>query len=59
MSDELGEVILQEEAVLEKFDGDGPRRVLRERIVLVNKEKVKHEFFDKKGNLINTVEGGN
>ena len=57
--EELGDVIAEEEMVLEKFDGEGPRRVLRERIKLINRELVSHEFYDKRGKLINTVEGGN
>lgn len=61
---EEGQVILKEEYVLEKFDGDegDPNRVIRERIVLVAEEggeptKVSHEYFDKQGNPIE-VEGG-
>lgn len=53
---EQGKVILKEETVLEKFDGEGKDRVLRERIALVNQEIVQHDFFDEEGKLI---EGGN
>ena len=54
--EELGEIILEEKMVLEKFDGDGDDRVLREKITLVNNELISHEFFDEEGN---PVEGGN
>jgi hypothetical protein len=63
--EEEGKVVLKEEYVLEKFDGDegDPDRVLRERITLVKEgdmegpELVSHEFFDEEGKPLE-VEGG-
>lgn len=57
--EETGMVIVKEEMVLEKFDGDGEDAVLRERILLIDQQLVRHEFFDKRGKLTKTVEGGN
>ena len=59
MMEEVGPVVLKEEMVLEKFDGEGEGAVLRERIVLVDQEVVTQEFFDEEGNLTNRLEGGN
>lgn len=61
MTDEKAKVVVREEAVLEKFDGeiDDPDRVLREKITLVNGELVSHEFYDEQGELTHTIEGGN
>jgi hypothetical protein len=63
--EELGKVIVKEEYVIEKFDGDegDPNRVLRERILLEKHgagelETIKTEFFDTDGNHIKTLEGG-
>lgn len=65
MSEEVVKVILKEEYVIEKFDGDegDPNRVLRERIVLVKEgdgelETVRTEIFDEQGTHTKTVEGG-
>lgn len=50
MSNEKAKVVVREEAVLEKFDGDPSDGVVRERITLVNGSIVKHEYFDDSGN---------
>lgn len=52
MATEEVEVILKEEAVLEKFDGEGEGAVLRERITLVDGAIINHEFFDEEGNQL-------
>lgn len=59
MTDDVAKVIVREEAVLEKFDGEPEDGILRERITLVDGELVKHEFFDESGELTHSVEGGN
>lgn len=56
--DDKAEVIVKEEAVLEKFEGDPADGLLLERITLLNGEITKHEFFED-GELVKTVEGGN
>ena len=56
--DDKAEVIVKEEAVLEKFEGDPNDGLLLERITLLNGEITKHEFFED-GELVKTVEGGN
>ena len=58
MTEEKAKVVVREEAVLEKFDGEPEDGLVRERITLVNGEIVKHEFFDESGNPIDS-EGGN
>lgn len=60
MTEERAKVVLREEAVLEKFDGEvtDPDRVLRERITLVDGEIIKHEFFDEQGEVTHLIEGG-
>jgi len=63
---EISDLIESIEMVLEKFEGDelledgrpNPDRILLERIRLVDGELVKHEWFDKDGNITKT-EGGN
>jgi len=57
--EEIAKVIVREEIVLEKFDGEGPGAVLRERAFLVDGVIESREFFDEEGTLVNTVEGGN
>lgn len=61
MSNDFGEIakmVVREEMVLEKFDGeqDDPDKVLRERITLVDGSLVKQEWFDESGNLVETKE---
>lgn len=58
MSEEKAKVIVREEAVLEKFEGEPEDGVLLERITIVDGSITKHEFFED-GMLTNTVEGGN
>lgn len=58
MTEEKAKIVVREEAVLEKFDGDAHDGVIRERITLVNGDIVNHEFFDEGGNPIDS-EGGN
>lgn len=58
MSEERAKVIVREEAVLEKFEGQPEDGNLLERITIVDGEITKHEFFED-GVLANTVEGGN
>ena len=55
---EIGKMIVKEEMVLEKFDGeaDAPDKVLRERLTVVDGEIVKHEFYDQSGELIEVKE---
>jgi hypothetical protein len=58
MAQEVAKVVVREEAVLEKFDGEPEDGVLAERITLVNGEVIKHEFFEN-GEVVRTIEGGN
>jgi len=57
---EVGKVIVKEEAVLEKFDGEVSDGVLAERIFLTNGVRTKHEVFED-GQLVSTTlfENGN
>lgn len=55
--EDITELIVKEEAVLEKFEGDPADGLLLERITLLNGEITKHEFFED-GELVHSVEGG-
>ena len=57
---EIGELIVREEAVLEKFEGEVEDGILVERITFVNGDLTKHEFFEN-GEVVKTehfTEGG-
>lgn len=58
MAQEIAKVVVREEAVLEKFDGEPEDGILVERITLVDGEIIKHEFFEE-GEVVRTIEGGN
>lgn len=55
---EIAKMVVREEMVLEKFDGeqDDPDKVLRERITVVDGAIVKQEVFDENGELVETKE---
>lgn len=57
-NNEIGKVVVREEAVLEKFEGEPEDGILLERVYLTDGVITKHEFFED-GVLTNTVEGGN
>lgn len=55
---EVARTVINEEAVLEKFEGNPEDGIILERITLVNGVKIKHEFFED-GELVEGFEGGN
>lgn len=66
---EAGYVVLEEQAVLEKFNGEigSGNETLAERVTLVDGVLTKHEWFDENGEVVKTeqfnedgslVEGG-
>ena len=58
MTEERAKVVLREDIVLEKFEGEPEDGVLLERVYLTDGVITKHEFFEN-GEVVETVEGGN
>lgn len=54
-NEEIGRVVVKEEMILEKFDGEPEDGILAERITVVNGEIVKHEVFED-GKLVEVKE---
>jgi hypothetical protein len=55
--EEVGKVVVREDMVLEKFEGEPEDGVLLERVYLTDGLITKHEYFEN-GELVRTEEGG-
>lgn len=55
--EEVGKVVVREDMVLEKFEGEPEDGVLLERVYLTDGLITKHEYFEN-GKLVRTEEGG-
>lgn len=57
MEDFDGKLVVKEEVVMKKFDGEVEDGILREQITIVDGVVIKHEYFDEDGNPVDG-EGG-